>query len=380
MPEARSPKPEAGSRAALRHSDTTFISITLVRALAIAGIIIENYHTALSWNNVGSLSDTFASLVATVAGTLVQMFFILSGYGLTLSCLRKGTPSWAAWAYERFRKIVVPYWVAVVVAFAAANLSHHWAPAGWTVSYSGVTLLAYLTFLRNLYEPGWMMNPSFWFMPVLFGLYALFPLLLALLKRTGMAGLMVFSLLVANVSIAVCVHMGFTVDHQGTPPLFFVDKFALGMVLACVACHQPEDFRRLMGFRFFLLGIVFYAVAAVIQQYELLGYGSAAYNDLFSAIGLYLMLLFICRWMAEAFSPRVLNILSSVSRRSYMMYLIHWPILAYGLKPVIETWYTTSMGALPMLLSAFVFVLFIFILADGISRLTWKLSVDELKS
>ena len=30
-----------------------------------------------------------------------------------------------------------------------------------------------------------------------------------------------------------------------------------------------------------------------------------------------------------------------------------------------------------MLLSAFVFVLLIYVLAEGISRLTWKLSVDK---
>ena len=367
LSEARSLKPEAGIRDALRHSDTTFISITLVRALAIAGIIIENYHNTISWNDLGSLSDTLASLVATVAGTLVHMFFILSGYGLTLSCLRKGTPSWSVWAYQRIRKIVVPYWAAVILAFAAANLTCLWAPPGWQVSYSWATLLAYLTFLRNFYEPGWTMNPSFWFMPVLFGLYALFPMLLALLRRTGMTGLMVFSLLLANISIAVCVHMGFTVDHQGTMPLFFVDKFALGMVLACVACHQPDHFRRLMGFRFFLLGIAFYAMAGVISQYGLLGHGSSAYNDLFSAIGLYLILLYICRWMSEAFSPGVLNLLDRVSQRSYMMYLIHWPILAYGLKPVIGAWFDTRVGALPMLLSAFVFVMLIYVLAEGIS-------------
>ena len=195
MTEARSPKPEARSRAALRHSDTTFISITLIRALAIAGIIIENYHNTLRWHDEGALSDFFTSSASTVAGTFVHMFFVLSGYGLTLSCLRKGEPSWAAWASERFRKIVVPYWIAVIVVFAAANLSYLWAPAGWDASYSWVTLLAYLSFLRNIYEPAWTLNPAFWFMPALIGLYVLFPLLLQVLRRTGMTGLMLFSFL-----------------------------------------------------------------------------------------------------------------------------------------------------------------------------------------
>ena len=103
----------------------------------------------------------------------------------------------------------MPYWIAVIVVFAAANLSYLWAPAGWEASYSWVTLLAYLSFLRNIYAPAWTLNSAFWFMPALIGLYVLFPLLLAMLRRTGMTGLMVFSLLLTNVAIALCVHGGY---------------------------------------------------------------------------------------------------------------------------------------------------------------------------
>jgi peptidoglycan/LPS O-acetylase OafA/YrhL len=350
-------------------SSLTFVSISLVRALAIAGIIVENYHNTLRWRDAGTLSDLFTSSVSTVAGTLVHMFFVLSGYGLTLSILKKEPVAWAAWAHERIKKIAVPYWVAVVVTFATANLSCHWAPAGWDTSYSGVTLLAYLTFLRNFYLPGWDLNPAFWFMPALIGLYALFPLLLAVLRRIGMMGLMVFSILLTNVAIALFVKGGYTVDHQAASPLFFVDEFALGMVLAYVTYRHPERIRRLMGPGYFLLGLALYAVSAAITHYQVLGYGSSTYNDIFEAIGLYLMLLYICRWMSETFSPGALNVLDSMSRRSYMMYLIHWPIIAFVLKPVVGTWFRTHMGAIPMLLSSFVFVMLMFILAQGLAML-----------
>ena len=263
----------------------------------------------------------------------------------------------------------MPYWIAVIVVFAVANLSHHWAPAGWDASYSWVTLLAYLSLLRNIYAPAWTLIPAFWFMPALIGLYVLFPLLLALLGRIGMTGLMVFSILLTNVAITLFVQGGYSVDHQATSTLFFVDEFALGMVLACIAYHQPERLRRLMTLRYFLLGAVFYAVSAAMSHYNLLGYGSSTYNDLPEAIGLYLMLLPVCRWMGEAFSPAVLNLLDNVSRRSYAMYLIHWPIVAWVLKPLVGPWYKTNMGALPMLLSSFVFVLLMYTGAEGLALL-----------
>lgn len=353
-------------------SSLTFISITLVRALAIAGIIVENYHTALSWNDAGSFSDLFTLSVASAAGTFVHMFFVLSGYGLTLSILKKEPVSWTSWARERFKKIAIPYWVAVVVTFAVANLSLYWAPD--STSYSWATLLAYITFLRNFYEPGQELNPAFWFMPIIIGLYILFPLLLLVLKRFGMTGLMVFSFLVSNVAIAVCVHFGYIVDHQHALPLYFMGEFALGMVLAGFAYHQPERFRRLMGFRFFLFGFVLYALSGAMARYRVFGYGSSTYNDMFEAIGLYLMLLYICRWMSEAFSPGVLKVLDNVSRRSYIMYLIHWPIIAYLLKPAIGSWYRANMCALPMLLSSFVFVLLMYVLASGLSQLIKKIT------
>ena len=355
-------------------SDTTFISITLIRALAIAGIIVENYTSKFGNNDGGALSGLFASDVSTVAGTFVHMFFVLSGYGLTLSCLKKRPASWAAWAGERFRKIVAPYWIAVIVTFAAANLSHRWAPAGWDASYSWVTLLAYLSFLRNFYEPGWTLNTAFWFMPVIIGLYGLFPLLLAVLRRAGITGLMFFSILVSNVSIAVCVYFGYPIFHQGTLPFSFVDEFALGMVLGSITYDRPELLRRMMGVKYFLLGMGIYWVSAAIVFYQLLGYGSATYNDIFEAVGLYLMLLCLCRRMNETLPTGVLNILDSMSRNSYMMYLLHMPIMAWLLKPLIGVRYIFGMGAIPLLLSSFVFVLLMYILATAISTLIKKIT------
>ena len=268
----------------------------------------------------------------------------------------------------------MPYWIAVIVTFAAANLSYHWAPAGWNASYSWVTLLAYLSFLRNFYEPCWTLNTAFWFMPVIIGLYVLFPLLLAVLRRAGIMGLMVFSILVSNVSIAACVYFGFPIFHQGTLPFSFVDEFALGMVLGSITYDRPELLRRLMGFKYFMLGIVIYGVSAAIVYYQLLGYGSATYNDIFEGVGLYLMLLCLCRMMNETLPTGVLNILDSMSRNSYMMYLLHMPIMAWFLKPLIGARYIFGMGAIPLLLSSFVFVLLMYILATAISSLIKKIT------
>ena len=104
---------EKHGSSAIAPSDTTFISITLVRALAIAGIIVENYHTALSWNDAGSFSDLFTLSVATAAGTFVHMFFVLSGYGLTRR--RHGLPPQPWQFFENVHREIIAKGMGITV-------------------------------------------------------------------------------------------------------------------------------------------------------------------------------------------------------------------------------------------------------------------------
>ena len=357
--------------------DDNFISITLIRALAISAVILENYFTALPWHPGYSILDVFALLLAEVSGTFVHVFFVLSGYGLTLSYLRDGPPSWSAWARHRFLRILVPYWIAVIATFTLANLSYYWAPEGGQAAYSWKTLLAYLTFLRNFYSPGWALNTTLWFMPVIIGLYAMFPLLIRVMQRWGLAALVAVALLVANGSIMACVYWGYPLEHQNTLPLFFVDEFAAGMVLARLAHDHPGFIRRLMGPVYFFLGIGFYEISAAITKFQLLGEGSSTYNDIFTAVGLYLMLLSVCRWISLTFSPGALKLLSNVSRNSYIMYLIHGPIIFFILKPCLGDFFRNDVGAVPMVLSAFIFLMLLFAIVEGTAVLCKRTALSR---
>jgi peptidoglycan/LPS O-acetylase OafA/YrhL len=347
----------------------TFVSITMVRAIAITAVIMENYFSALPWNAGYSMPDMLALLVAEVSGTFVQVFFVLSGYGLTLSYFRQAPPSWAAWARHRFLRILVPYWIAVIATFALANVSQCWTPAGEQHVWSWTTLLAYLTFTRNFYNPGWELNWTLWFMPVIVGLYAIFPVLILVLKRYGLAVLVAGALLVANGAVALCVYLGYPLEHQNTLPVFFLDQFAMGMALGSIVHDHPGIIRKLMGPGYFILGICFYALSFYIIRYQPLGGGSSTYNDVFTAIGLYLMMLCICRWINVSFSPGVLKLMNSVSRSSYIMYLAHGPIIYYIIKPYLGEWFRTDVNSMPMILSACIFVMLLYVIVEGTTML-----------
>jgi len=357
---------EKHGSSAIPPSDVTFVSITMVRAVAIVAIIVENCFTLLPWKNGESAADLLATLITSVTGTFVHLFFILSGFGLALSCLGKSPVSWTAWARKRFTKIVIPFWAAVMVTFALANLAYSWAPDSGQQPFSWVTLLAYLTFLRNAYSPGWELNSTLWFMPVIIGLYALFPLLLQVMKRYGPVVLMALALIVGNSYVAVCVYLGYPVSHQGALPLYFVDEFALGMALAAVALRDPGQLNRLGGLGAFFAGLVFYTAGGFMARYKWLGAGFGTYNDIFTAAGLYLMLLPVCRRVSEAASPGLLKLFDSVSRNAYLMYLVHAPIILYILKPYVGAFFMTSVGALPMIFLTGLYAFLVFTLVEGV--------------
>lgn len=358
---------EDGTLTGESRDNITFVSINLVRAIAIAAVIIENYVTALPWHTVHSFSDTLASHVTEISGTFVQVFFVLSGYGLTLSYYKNPPDSWLAWARKRIDRIIVPYWIAVIATFVLAKLSTPWMLGGPSGDYSCTTLFAYLTFTRNFYSPGWALNWTLWFMPAIVGLYAVFPLLILILRRYGLAALVVAALLITNGSIALCVALGYTLQHQNTLPFFFVDEFTLGMAVGFIMYHRPEIIGELMTPKYFILGLAFYALSAAIIKFHLLGDGSSAYNDLFTAIGLYLIMLSVCRWIQGAFPKGLLDFFDNISKNSYIMYLLHGPIIYYVLKPYLGVLFRAEVEALPMIMSACAYVVALYAMSRCIA-------------
>lgn len=339
----------------------------MIRAISIIAVVIENYTSYSLSSNVITVPSIFTYFVQNIAGTFVHLFFVISGYGLTLPFLREKTTNWKVWARRRFLKIVVPYWVTVTITYSLTNICHYWIANCVQPSYSWFTLFTYITFLRNFYSPGWTLNWTLWFMPIIVGLYIIFPLLLKVLKRYGVVYFMVFSLLLANSPVLMLIQLGYPMSHQSSIFLFYVDEFAFGMVLAYLTNVYPELLCRLMKFRFFCLGIFFYFVSGLIAEFKLMGIGSIFYKDILECIGLYVMMLHICNLANKFLSPSILNIFNKVSDNSYTIYLIHGPIIVLGLKPFYRTFFVDTMGNIPLILSAGAFSILMYFSAKSIS-------------
>lgn len=345
------------------NGETISVYATMVRAIAITAVVSHNFLLVMPYQK-NSLPGTFLWQFTEALGTFVQLFFILSGYGLATAYLSRPL-KWSVWARRRFVKIVVPYWIAVILTFAAAKLSQMLMPGGGQESFSLLTLAVYLAFLQNVISTGTSLNLALWFMPVIVGLYLLFPLLMSALKKYGAPGLVGISLLIGNGSVAACVFLDYPINNLHALPFFFVDEFAFGILFAFIVKEHAHVLERMARFDFVCLGVGLYGLSWSITAYSLLGEGSGAYNDIFTTIGLWLVLLVVFRWTKEAVSERIKTVFETVSLSAYAMYLLHKPVLDYLIEPCLQYLPQKVIHVVWLIPLAIAFAALIFCIVEG---------------
>jgi peptidoglycan/LPS O-acetylase OafA/YrhL len=359
---------------------TLRVWMDILRGLGVTAIVLHHWLEAFRLEKTLSPSANMLGLVAEVAGTFVHLFFVVSGCGLALSYFRSERVSWNEWARRRFTKIIVPYWIVLSATFMGVNLLHLLLPDIANNKYSFATWVAYLSFMRNFYNPGWSLNESLWFIPVIVGLYMLFPLLVKVLEKYGTITLMLISVIVTYGSITLCVAAGYPMEHQAALPLFHLSEFSLGILIGYFLCFSRKEFVFFIDLRIFFVGLGSYGVAWVMTQFWALG---RAYDDLFIAIGVFAISTQAARWIWRL-SPRIaVRILVEVSRTSYIIYLMHFPLIVFVIKPVATNGMHVNLGPVPLILLGWVYLLFLWAIArfaqPFFSALTSRIATTDTK-
>jgi peptidoglycan/LPS O-acetylase OafA/YrhL len=306
--------------------------VNMLKGLAIIGVFFDNWTAYMKFQTTPALLYSLAKAFALAVGPFVHVFFVLSGFGLTYAYLAgKANWSWRRWAWRRVTKIVIPYFVAVALSFALGIVGSH-LYSSVDVQFSWPSLLAHLTFTRNFYPASWNWNHPFWFMPVIIGLYVSFPVLIRILERRGPWILLLISALVMYGTITIAVWAGAPRSHQADVFSFWTLQFSLGMVLAYVRNSHPQGLDGLIGFKVFLLGVGLFTFSWGLRTYLPIG---RAYNDIFSSIGIFLVLLNLI-WIGQLYIPAIGQALSALSGESYLMYLVHYPIMAFLIGPPLR--------------------------------------------
>ena len=303
-----------------------------LKGIAIAGVVLENWTRAVSYDAGQGLLGRLPGLAA-YGGTLVHIFFLLSGFGLARSCLLRPPHGWRDWAFRRFAKIIIPYWIAISVTYGAAVLLHQLLPDRYPQSYSLSTLLAYLTLMRNAVPSAWSLNSSYWFIPVIAGLYLVFPLLMTALRRWGAVRFAVLAMGLSYASIVVAWAAGCPDHHQAALFLFHLPQFAIGMLLADAVTQGKLNLSCFRGWRAFFAGVALYASSYLLVN---CAHWGSRVNDPFTVAGAMLMGFAALHWLDRPGLTFIPGALAALGRKSYIIYLVHMPIMTLAAAPFIE--------------------------------------------
>jgi peptidoglycan/LPS O-acetylase OafA/YrhL len=160
----------------------------------------------------------------------VVVFIVLSGFSLALSPARHGwrLDGLAPYAVRRARRILPPYWAALVLSLAVAWLV---APPPGQAGPDLRSIAANGFLVQNLVSAP-SPNRAFWSIAVEAQLYILFPLLLLLYRRRGAAMMLAaVTLVVASVGI-LCPHISRLDVFVIHSPPDLAALFAVGIVTA----------------------------------------------------------------------------------------------------------------------------------------------------
>ncbi|GAA4753243.1 hypothetical protein GCM10025783_27670 [Amnibacterium soli] len=123
----------------------------------------------------------------------VAVFIVLSGYSLMIRPARQGGLGESYWSFirRRFRRIVLPYWIALAVSLVLAltllgtRTGTHWdaaLPVTWPAFFAHLLVLQDVWYSASI-------NHVFWSVALEWHIYFVFPVLLRVWSRVGRVGL-----------------------------------------------------------------------------------------------------------------------------------------------------------------------------------------------
>jgi peptidoglycan/LPS O-acetylase OafA/YrhL len=294
-----------------------------MKGLAIIGVF---FHHWFGWLPVkGGVVFSLFNAGSIFAGTFVQVFFVISGYGLMKSMACVSVIDWRTWYARRIRALLIPYWIITPLMFFLAKWAAHLFHAN-DDSLSWDVLFLHLSLLRNFFPSSWGFNDSLWFIPVILGLYIIFPLLFNILQRS-MWRFIVLSLVLGEGSLLVCWLAGLPTTHFASFFTFHIPQFSLGIILA----HRQVSLCSLSKKRWVLAGVGFYVASFILMK---ACPAFRDFNDILNAVGSVLICTFFCTMLSN--SPFLRWIIRFVGEQSYTLYLLHGVFIAYIVEPVLR--------------------------------------------
>lgn len=252
----------------------------------------------------------------------VNIFLILSGFGLTWGLLQKkmGTrfPIFKFY-FQRLRRIL-PLWWGIHLLFVLTFVLFNWG-------ISPYDPLLYLSLLGIRFTPDtfFFFCPAWWFVGLLLQLYLLFPLLWIGLKRFGPLKLL---LIVCAIALPIrafgLLTFGSYIDewHRGAIFITRLPEFVFGISLAAWMYQNPSvvDYR-LRAKRTLIVAVCLYVLGLVLSLFVL----GVVIAPLLLGVGAFIIFYAVLSSLSH--SKCIFRTLSPLGQHSYSLYLVHQVVL-----------------------------------------------------
>jgi peptidoglycan/LPS O-acetylase OafA/YrhL len=313
---------DVGSRHAVRApGGRRIVGLDGIRGLAALFVVVHHCYLASFPGSTRFEGPSWASWM--IYGHLaVVVFIVLSGFSLAIGPARHGwqLDGLRKYAHRRAWRILSAYWPALVFSIVMAWLFVPQPGEGAPTARSAVVFGLLLQDVTGAPSP----NGAFWSIAIEAQLYVVLPLLLLLVRRTGLAVMLV------AVTLPVLV-IGTFAPTVPVIDLFtrFTPQLAVGFAAGVVAAGMANDERwRRLPLLWLAAGAAVPPLALIAAQGSLWTFGHYFWVDLTALPAMTLLLAAIGAGMAPRLSGALdTPPLRSLGGFSYSLYLIHAPIV-----------------------------------------------------
>lgn len=303
-----------------KHTDLFPVSVTQeLKGLGILTVVFAHFAYMLVTN------ADFLFPLSIIAGVGVDLFLFMSGYGLTVGMLKKPLPILEFYK-RRVIKIFIPFWVAIILIFAANAI---FLDIHYPVPYMIQSLVGWFPTAEGFND----VNSPFWYITWMMMFYILFPLVFSN-KRPWLSAI-ILSVIATLIGVYNPLEMGDNWLHR-----LHTVAFSLGIIFAWLLFETKDKENKLVKvlkhFRNeskFMPYVVIALMLAVVVYMSL--HTTANHWPTLTAIlgkgyfvdqltSLVIMFAFIVIFSLKRFDNKFLSIYGLYS---FEVYLIHWPLM-----------------------------------------------------
>lgn len=304
-----------------KHTDLFPVSVTQeLKGFGILTVVFAHFAYMLVTN------ADFLFPLSIIAGVGVDLFLFMSGYGLTVGMLKKPLPILEFYK-RRVVKIFIPFWVAIILIFAANAL---FLDIHYPVSYMIQSLLGWFPTAHGFDD----VNSPFWYITWMMMFYALFPLVFS--PKRPWVGALILIVIATLIGVYNPLDMGDNWLHR-----LHTVAFSLGIIFAWLLFETKEKENKLVTFlkkfrneskglpyiimALMVLVVVYMSLRTTANHWPTLSavLGKGYFVEQFTS--LVIMFALIVIFSLKKYENRFLAVYGLYS---FEVYLIHWPLMS----------------------------------------------------